>query len=72
MDGAAGAGDNQLPFLLEQAGAKWLCPLNSGQSVFSMSAMENLKRAAILKGVCLKTVLCTGSVLKGKLAFLTN
>lgn len=40
--------------------------------MFSMSGAENVKRAAILKRVCLKTILCTRYVLKGKLAFLTN
>lgn len=46
---AAGAGDNQLSFLLEQAEAKWLPSALGLTWIFNVSS-ENLKSAAVLKG----------------------
>lgn len=68
---AAGARDDQLPFLLEQVKAKWMPSALRSKSVFSVGS-ENPKRAAGLRGVCRQTIVHTRSVLKGKLTFLTN
>lgn len=48
---AAGARDDQLPFLLEQVKAKWMPSALRSKCVFSVGS-ENPKRAAGLKGVC--------------------
>lgn len=53
---AAGAGDNQLSFLLEQAEAKWLPSELGLKWIFNVSS-KNLKSTAVLKGgLCLETI----------------
>lgn len=53
---AAGAGHNQLSFLLEQAEAKWLPSELGLKWIFNVSS-KNLKSTAVLKGgLCLETI----------------